>query len=194
MLTITANESTAAQRRVTFHCVDETDGITAELGEAGGQPQVSVNGSPWQDTGIGVLVAIGNGRYYADLTQAIVGTPGDILSTRYKSANTAEAPGDSVQVVSYDPVVSATVVPATSIPETQYSTDPVGRLAAVRAAIGKTLNAQEWQNSNTNGSRGRRLMMARLKELRDLEKDLIQEVEDSLNGSMASVSQSTLVT
>lgn len=99
---IKANQATAARRRVYFHLVDATDGITPETVEAGGQPQISTNGGAWADAGIGVLVAIGNGRYYAELTQAAVATAGDILETRYKSANTAEAVGDQVHVVALD--------------------------------------------------------------------------------------------
>lgn len=98
-----ANEATAAQRRVYFHLVDATDGITPETGEAGGQPQISTNGGAWTDTGIGTLTAIGNGRYYADLTQTAVATAGDRIETRYKSAATAESPGDSIHVVAFDP-------------------------------------------------------------------------------------------
>lgn len=103
MILVKANESTASKRRVFFHLVDATDGITPETGEAGGQPQVSINGAAWTNTGIGVLVAIGNGRYYAELTQTLVATAGTIIETRFKSANTAECPGDSVQVVAFDP-------------------------------------------------------------------------------------------
>lgn len=98
-----ANQATAAKRRVYFDLRDATDGITAETGEAGGQPQISTNGGAWTNTGIGTLVAIGNGRYYAELTQAAVQTAGDVIETRFKSANTAESPGDSVQVVAFDP-------------------------------------------------------------------------------------------
>lgn len=98
-----ANESTAARRRVYFHLVDATDGITPETGEGGGQPQVSSNGGAWTNTGIGTLTHIGNGRCYADLTQALVATAGTAIETRYKSANTAETPGDSVRVVAFDP-------------------------------------------------------------------------------------------
>ena len=98
-----ANQATAAKRRVYFDCRDATDGLTPETGEAGGQPQISTNGAAWTSTGIGVLVAIGNGRYYAELTQAAVATAGDVIETRYKSANTAETPGDSVQVVAFNP-------------------------------------------------------------------------------------------
>lgn len=100
---VLANQATAAKRRVYFDCRDVTDGITAETGEAGGQPQVSSDGGAWTNTGIGTLTAIGNGRYYADLTQTLVATAGTVIETRYKSANTAETPGDSVQVVAFDP-------------------------------------------------------------------------------------------
>lgn len=98
-----ANQATAAKRRVYFQLVDVTDGMTPETGEADGQPQISTDGGAWTDTGIGVLVAIGNGRYYAELTQSAVDTTGRVIETRYKSANTAEAVGDSVQVVAFDP-------------------------------------------------------------------------------------------
>lgn len=101
---IMLNETTAAKKRVYFHLVDVTDGMTPETGEAGGQPQISRNGSAFSDTGIGVLVAIGNGRYYAELTDAAVGSSaalGDIIETRYASANTAECPGDSVEIIAF---------------------------------------------------------------------------------------------
>lgn len=98
-----ANQATAEKRRVYFDARDGTDGITPETGEAGGQPQISTNGAAWTNTGIGTLSAIGNGRYYAELTQAAVATAGDIIETRFKSANTAETPGDSIQVVAFDP-------------------------------------------------------------------------------------------
>lgn len=99
-LRVDKNEATAARRRVYFHLVDYVDGMTPETGEAGGQPQVSVDGGSWTDTGIGVLTHIGNGRYYADLTQALVNVDDAVIQTRYKSANTAECPGDTV-VVNY---------------------------------------------------------------------------------------------
>ncbi len=103
MKLVLANEATATKRRCYFHLVDATDGITAETGEAAGQPQVSSNGAAFTNTGIGTLSAIGNGRYYADMTQALVTTAGTQIETRYKSANTAESPGDSFQVVAFDP-------------------------------------------------------------------------------------------
>jgi hypothetical protein len=88
-----------------YFAVVQTDGISPALDEAGGQPQISTNGTAWTNSGIGVLVAIGNGRYYAALSASAVLNPGDEIETRYASVNTAEIPGDSVTVVSYDPIV-----------------------------------------------------------------------------------------
>ena len=101
------NEATAARRRAYFHCVDATDGITAELGEAGGQPETSIDGAAWVGAAsIGVLVAIGNGRYYAEVVVATVNAAGRLIETRYKSANTAETIGDSLEVVNHNPVTT----------------------------------------------------------------------------------------
>lgn len=101
MRLVVANTPTATKRRVYFHLVG-TDGITPATGEAGGQPQISSNAGAWTNTGISTLTAIGNGRYSADLTQAAVATAGTIIETRYKSAGTAECPGDAAQVVGID--------------------------------------------------------------------------------------------
>lgn len=102
MFEVLANEATAARRRVYFHLVG-TDGVTVATGEAGGQPQISTNGGAWSNTNIGVLSHIGNGRYYADVAQAGVTTAGDRIEVRYKSANTAECPGDSIVVIANNP-------------------------------------------------------------------------------------------
>ena len=100
MIQVKKNEATAALRRMYFHCVDATDGITPETGEAGGQPQISYPGAEaFSNTGIGVLVALGNGRYYAELTQAVTNIADrSVIEGRYKSANTAEALGTTVQI------------------------------------------------------------------------------------------------
>jgi len=96
------SEATAGYRRMYFHCVDATDGITAEAGEVGGQPQWSLNGAAWGNT-TGVLVAIGNGRYYVELVAATEVNNLGVIEGRYKSANTAESIGTTLQVVPYDP-------------------------------------------------------------------------------------------
>ena len=75
------------------------DGITPSLVEANGQPQISMNGGGWNNAGIAPLMAIGNGRYYADLDiNTVSGNVGDVIETRYQGATTAETPGDSFQV------------------------------------------------------------------------------------------------
>ena len=104
---VQVSEAAAARRRVYFHCVDAADGISAEVGEAGGQPETSIDGAAWVGAAsIGVLVAIGNGRYYAELAVATVDTVGRLIETRYKSALTAETPGDSIEVVAYNPATA----------------------------------------------------------------------------------------
>lgn len=95
------NETTAAKRRMYFHCVDANDGITPETGENGGQPQISINGAAWGDSD-NTLVTIGNGRYYLELSATEVANT-CVIEGRYKSANTAEIPGTTIQVVTQDP-------------------------------------------------------------------------------------------
>ena len=78
-----------------FFLVDAVDGLTAEVGEAGGAAEISKNGAAWGTTGIGTLNHIGNGHYYADvdLTNGTLAVSlGDRLIGRFKSAATAEAP------------------------------------------------------------------------------------------------------
>jgi len=97
---VVKNEATAAKRRVTFFCVDATDLSTPETGEAGGQPQISTDGATWTNTGIGTLTSMGNGAYYAEVSQAAVNIDeGSHIYSRYKSANTAESRGDQVIMV-----------------------------------------------------------------------------------------------
>lgn len=96
---IKTNEASATRRRVYFQCVDATDSMTPELGEAGGQPQISTDGGTWAGSGsIGTLVAIGNGRYYAVIAQSVINVTDGVFPTRYKSANTAESVGDTAVV------------------------------------------------------------------------------------------------
>lgn len=98
------SEANTALRRFPLHLVDETDGLTPETGEAGGQPQISKNGAAFANTSA-TLVAIGNGAYYVELTMAELNTTGFII-VRYKSANTAEFQA-AAQVVAYAPGDSA---------------------------------------------------------------------------------------
>lgn len=100
---IKVNESDPVKRRIYFDLRREVDGITPATNEQGGQPQISINGGPWQSTGIGTLVHIGYGRYYAELDPSVIATPGTHIETRYKGPDTADTPGDSVDVVAFDP-------------------------------------------------------------------------------------------
>ncbi len=141
---VKANEATAARRTVFFHLVDVTDGLTAELGEAGGQPQISTDSGAWTNTGIAVLTAIGNGRYSAALTQATVDTAGAKIETRYKSANTAECPGDTVHVVGFDPAVAFALASVCTEPRLaelaagNLPTDVAANLTAIQAVQNNT--------------------------------------------------------
>lgn len=106
---VLANQATASKRTVCFFLVDASDLSTPETGEAGGQPQISVDVGAWTDTGIGTLSAISsgtNGEYCAVVTQATVATTGVTIRTRYKSANTAEARGDTIRTVADDPDIA----------------------------------------------------------------------------------------
>lgn len=86
--TFTQSESVATRRLFFIFCVDATDGITPETGEAGGQPQISINGGAFANTEA-TLLAIGNGAYSVQLTTTELATLGKVI-VRYKSANTAE--------------------------------------------------------------------------------------------------------
>ena len=104
---IKANEALEVRRRVYFHLVQE-DGLTPAVNESGKRPQVSIDGGEWSATGIGVLSHIGSGRYYAALEQSIL-VAGRHLETRFSSLATAEIPGDSVDVVAFNPYDAATL-------------------------------------------------------------------------------------
>jgi hypothetical protein len=95
------NETVAAKRRMYFHCVDGNDGMTPENGEGGGQPQLSIGGASWADSD-NTLVLIGSGRYYVELSASEVANT-CVIEGRYKSANTAEIPGTTIQIVAQDP-------------------------------------------------------------------------------------------
>lgn len=112
---VQANEATAARRRVFFDLRLAADGITPATSEAGGQPQISIDGAAWTNTGISTLASIGNGRYSADLSQAAVATAGARIETRYASGAAAESPGDAVQVVAYDPVSAIALLGASGV-------------------------------------------------------------------------------
>jgi hypothetical protein len=89
-------------RRVYFHLVDATDGITPEAGEAGGQPTISINGrTPANAVNTLQAVDASKGDYYLELSTTEIVTPRHLL-LHYKSANTAHF-AQQVQVMAFDP-------------------------------------------------------------------------------------------
>lgn len=98
--TIRRNESVAASRRVGFLIVGN-DGKTPVTTMNGQQPQISIDGGAWADTGIGELNHIGNGRYYAELTQSATDAFPRSIECRFQQTGTLEIPGDSVEIVQF---------------------------------------------------------------------------------------------
>jgi len=94
------NEAEAARRIMHFPLlVDDSDGLSPETEEAGGQPQYSLDGgNTWTDT-TNLLTGGTNGAYQVQLTQAEtnLAAVGQIMLGRYKSANTAEARAVPIQ-------------------------------------------------------------------------------------------------
>lgn len=144
MRLLLVNEAVAARRRLYFD-LRQADGVTPATGEAGGQPQISADGAAWTNTGIGTLTSIGNGRYYAELTTGAVAASGAVIESRYKSTNTAECPGDSAQVVGFNPAtdLSAAVwaaapagTPLADIADAVWGDAPAGTpLADIASAV-----------------------------------------------------------
>ncbi len=104
---IKQSESTAARRRVYFHAVDATDGITAEAGLTGAGRISKNGGATAASTNNIVEVDSTNmpGRYYVEFTAAEVDTLGSV-EFRFKTAACAEVVARA-QVVLLDPYISA---------------------------------------------------------------------------------------
>lgn len=94
------SETAGVKTRVYLHLVDATDGITAEAGEAGGQPVISKNGAAFASTS-NTLTAVdaSKGLYYVELTASELDTLG-FFAIHYKSADTAIF--QTIGQVSYD--------------------------------------------------------------------------------------------
>lgn len=105
VIPVTANEATATQRRAYFFIRLAADGVSA-ASKSGSQPQISVDGATWTNTGIATLTEVGNGEHYADVTQATVVTAGIRIRTRFKDDDTIETRGSTLLVVGYDPYSS----------------------------------------------------------------------------------------
>lgn len=91
------NETNDTLRRVYFDLLKDD---VALITEGGNQPQISVTGASWQDTGIGTLTHVGSGLYYATLTQGILADRDNIIHTRYSIAPSSyEFRGTTARVV-----------------------------------------------------------------------------------------------
>lgn len=131
---------------VYFERVLLTDAFTPATGEAGGQPQTSINGGSWTNNGISVLVDNGYGKYSATLDTSQLGVAnGDFIFTRYKGGATLETSGDTFTIgtVIEDP---ATIAIYGNIQEAELffsqrlnsnvwdSSTPVDKIKALRQA------------------------------------------------------------
>ena len=97
------SEGTAAQRRLFFHAVDATDGLTPETGLTG-VGRISKNGAATAATSASITEIDSTnmpGRYYIEFTAAEVDTLADI-EFRFKAAACAEVVARG-QVVPWDP-------------------------------------------------------------------------------------------
>ena len=96
MMIIKRTETEAARKRAIFRLELKATGGPANA-EAGGQPQMSVNGGAWANT-VNVLVLVGNGMYYLQLDDAEIDYDSlTKLLFRYASAAVFEA-GPAVQI------------------------------------------------------------------------------------------------
>lgn len=125
------SEATAAQRRLFFHAVDATDGISAETGLTG-TGRLSKNGAATAATTANI-VEVDNtnmpGRYYIEFTQAELDTVG-VIEFRFKTAACAEVVARA-QVVPWDPY-DAVRLGATALPNAAAAAN--GGLPTVDAA------------------------------------------------------------
>ena len=97
------SEGTAAQRRLFFHAVDATDGITAETGLTGAG-RLSKNGAATAATSANISEIDSTnmpGRYYIEFTSGELDTVG-IIEFRFKAAACAEVIARG-QIVPFDP-------------------------------------------------------------------------------------------
>ena len=125
------SEATAAQRRLFFHAVDATDGLTAETGLTGAG-RISKNGAATAATSANISEIDSTnmpGRYYIEFTAAELDTLG-IIEFRFKAAACAEVAARG-QVVPFDPY-DATRLGLTALPNAAAAAN--GGLATVDAS------------------------------------------------------------
>lgn len=122
------------------------------LNEAGGQPQVSLNGAAYDNTGIGTLTAVGFGEYYAVLQSSVILAAGDRILTRYKGAATAEVDGDDFVVVEADG----------TLPQDDVSITAYGSVANADLYFSFSLGVKRWEASSPANKRKALISATRL--------------------------------
>ena len=93
---IAPGETDAGKRAVEFLLIG-TDGMPLAADKSGEQPQVSIDGGVFANTGIGVLALASGNRYLATLTTGVL-VEGRTIRTRFADGDTVECWGDTVQV------------------------------------------------------------------------------------------------
>lgn len=109
MILYEQSEATAARRTVTFVCVDDTDGKTAETGLTFSSSEVSVRkpaGSYAAVTNIGTITEIADGEYELELTATELNTLGP-LHLKIEKTGVRTTIMLIGQVVPWDPYASA---------------------------------------------------------------------------------------
>lgn len=81
------------------------DGTTPALEEAGGLPQININGVGWSTNGVGPLESVGFGNYRAALDPGILSV-GTVIYSRYQSAIVPQTAGETIEVKLKPAIVS----------------------------------------------------------------------------------------
>lgn len=132
-----------ATNGVAYFTVWLLDGVTPALGEAGNQPEVSINGAAFGPTGISILTSVGFGRYTAVLNPIIITTPGDIILTRYRGAATLESDGGDFQVIDANSLEPHPTTQAINV--LSYATVNEGN-----TYFNENLNSQAWLGATSS--------------------------------------------
>ena len=96
----TINLPVNAEDRIRYAYFYLTSGSAPALTCVGLQPQLSVNSGIFSNNGIGTLVSLGSGNYYAQLTNFTTrgNYVGDVLHTRFSYPNIPDTLGSTIQL------------------------------------------------------------------------------------------------
>ena len=139
MRTIAVGETNTEKLKAYFNLL-ELDGITPALNEAGGQPEISINGNTYNATGIGPLISTGFGSYYALYDSSVITTEGDVILTRYKS-------GSVIQYQAENILVSETLV-NTAYNTTVQANNSYATVNEANAFFANRLKANIWSDAS----------------------------------------------